>query len=309
MNTPDKKKIEYTYGCPIDWERCQIATLSEVAKYIHSRPYDGHKGTFGHGLLIAGKRSMAGAAILSTRAALRSGVGLFTVHTPTYNTPILQSSIPEAIISEDKSATHFTQPPQTTKYDAIAIGPGLGTAEETSRGIAELLKREQRPLIMDADALNCIGTHRELLNSIPDNSILTPHYRELQRIAGKEFTLNNRLQEASKLANDHQLYVIVKGAYSAIACPDGQTIFNTTGNAGMATAGSGDVLTGILLALLAQKYPPREACIVATYVHGLAGDLAAVEIGQISLIASDIIEYLPQAWNLLHEQKETSKSF
>ena len=102
MNTPDRKKIEYTYGCPIDWERCQIATLSEVAKYIHSRPYDGHKGTFGHGLLIAGKRSMAGAAILSARAALRSGVGLFTVHTPTHNTPILQSSIPEAIISENK---------------------------------------------------------------------------------------------------------------------------------------------------------------------------------------------------------------
>lgn len=308
MNTPDRKKIESTYGCPIDWNRCQIATLSRVVKSIHTLPYDGHKGTFGHGLLIAGKRCMAGAAILSARAALRSGVGLLTVHTATYNIPILQSNVPEAIISEEESATHFTQSPQTAKYDAIAIGPGIGTAEDTSRSIAELLQKEQRPIIIDADALNCIGAHRELLSSIPVNSILTPHYREQQRIAGKEFALNERLQEANKLASKHQLHIIVKGAYSAIVCPDGQTIFNTTGNAGMATAGSGDVLTGILLALLAQKYTPHEASIVATYVHGLAGDIAATKIGQTSLIASDIVEYLPQAWKLLHEQKEASES-
>ena len=308
MRSQYRRKIENTYDCSINWEQCQIATPSEVTSLIHSRPYDAHKGTFGHGMLIAGKRSMAGAAILSAKAALRSGVGLLTVHTPTYNTPIIQGCIPEAIISEDYSPTNFTRVSQTERYDAIGIGPGLGTSEETSHGIFELLKKKQKPLVIDADAINCIASHREMLSMIPPNSILTPHFRELQRITGKDFALNERLYEAMNLASEHHLFIILKGAYTAIVCPDKQIMFNTTGNVGMATAGSGDVLTGILVALLAQKYPPREASIVAAYTHGLAGDIAAEKTGYTSLIASDIISYLPQAWKMLHEQKENSKN-
>lgn len=303
MNKNDHKKVEATYDCPIDWEQSHIITANDVVPYLHQRPYNSHKGTFGHAMLIAGKRGMAGAAILSARAALRSGVGLLTVHTPTYNTPIIQSAVPEAIISEDDSSTHFSHAPNTDKYDAIAIGPGLGIAEESAQAFAELLEKEAKPLIIDADALNLIGTHPELLDMVPANSIITPHYRELQRIAGKEFALNERLDIARKLAGKYQLYIIVKGAYTAIVCPNQHILFNTTGNAGMATAGSGDVLTGILAALLAQNYTPYETCILGTFTHGLSGDIAASEIGETSLISNDIIEHLPQAWKLLYKEK------
>lgn len=304
MNKPDRKMIETTYGCPIDWEQSRVIAIDEVAQCIRLRPHDGHKGTFGHAMLIAGKRGMAGAVILSARAALRSGTGLLTVHSPTFNIPIIQGSVPEAIISEDESPTHFSRTPNTTRYDAVAIGPGLGTSKDSVQALSELLIQEARPLVIDADALNIIGTHRELLSMIPANSILTPHYRELQRIAGEEFPQNKRLDVAGKLACTYRLYIIVKGAYTAIVCPDGHILFNPTGNAGMATGGSGDVLTGILAALLAQKYSSHETCILGSYVHGLAGDIAATELGQTSLIASDIIDHLPQAWKGLHEQKE-----
>lgn len=303
MNKTDYRKIEATYGCPIDWEQSRIITANDVVSYLHQRPYNSHKGTFGHAMLIAGKRGMAGAAILSARAALRAGVGLLTVHTPTYNTPIIQSAVPEAIISEDDSSTHFSHAPNTTKYDAIAIGPGLGISEESAQAFTELLEKETRPLIIDADALNLIGAHPELLSMVPANSIITPHYRELQRIASKEFALNERLDIARKLAGTYQLYIIVKGAYTAIVCPDQHILFNTTGNAGMATAGSGDVLTGILAALLAQNYTPYEACILSTFIHGLSGDISASEIGEISMISSDIIQKLSQAFKTLNEQK------
>ena len=302
MNKNDHKKVEATYGCPIDWEQSHIVTAHDVVPYLHQRPYNSHKGTFGHAMLIAGKRGMAGAAILSARAALRSGVGLLTVHTPTYNIPIIQSAVPEAIISEDDSSTHFSHTPNTAKYDAIAIGPGLGIAEESAQAFAELLEKETRPLVIDADALNLIGIHPELLDMVPANSIITPHYRELQRIAGKEFALNERLDIARKLAGKYQLYIIVKGAYTAIVCPNQHILFNTTGNAGMATAGSGDVLTGILTALLAQNYTPYVTCILGTFIHGFSGDIAASEIGETSLISSVITHKLPQAYEMLNKQ-------
>ena len=305
MNLPDHKKIESTYGCPIDWKQSRIITTTDVLPYLHQRPYNSHKGTFGHAMLIAGKRGMAGAAILSARAALRSGVGLLTVHTPTYNTPIIQGAVPEAIISEDNSPTHFSHAPNTAKYDAIAIGPGIGISEESAQAFAELLEKETRPLIIDADALNLIGTHPELLGMVPANSIITPHYRELQRIAGKEFALNERLDIARELAGKHQLHIIVKGAYTAIVCPDQHVLFNTTGNAGMATAGSGDVLTGILAALLAQNYTPVETCVLGTFIHGLSGDIATSRLGETSLISSDIVHNLPQAFEALNGQNHT----
>ena len=294
--------IEEVYGCPIDWAQSHIVTAEEVGRMMHQRPIDAHKGTFGHALLIAGKRGMAGAAILASRAALRSGVGLLSVHTPTYNTPIIQCCVPEAIISEDRSATHLTTLPHLKRYSAIAIGPGLGMEDDTSMAVAQLMEEATAPMVIDADALNILGARRELMGRIPKHSILTPHPRELQRIAGEEFHLSQRLEKAQQIARQHELYVIVKGAYTAIVMPDGKVCFNPTGNAGMATAGSGDTLTGIIAALLACRHTPQEACLMGVYVHGLAGDMAQKRRGSIGLIASDIVEHLPQAWDYMEEK-------
>lgn len=303
MNIPDSTTIERLYATPIDWTQSHITTLAEITQLLHPRPTNAHKGTFGHALLIAGKRDMAGAAILAGRACLRSGAGLVSIHTPSYNVPIIQCSLPEAIISEDNATHCFTQVPSTGIFDAIAIGPGIGTSDATVQAVAQLLSNESnRPLIIDADALNIIGANRELLGQIPSGSIITPHFRELQRLAGHEFHLSERLHEAHKLATTLDIYIIVKGAYTAIVQPNGQTIFNPTGNAGMATAGSGDVLTGILTALIAQGYTALDACKTAVFIHGMAGDMAALKIGQTSLIASNIIEHLPLAWKTITEQ-------
>lgn len=298
----EQQRIEEVYGCPIDWQRSHIVTAEEVGRLMRPRPIDAHKGTFGHALLIAGKRGMAGAAILAARAALRSGVGLLSVHTPTYNIPIIQGCVPEAIISEDPSETHFTALPDLQRYSAIAIGPGLGIADDTCEAIALLMERTTVPIVIDADALNILGSHRKLMGCIPAHSIVTPHPRELQRLAGEEFALNERLRKARTIASKHQLYVVVKGAYTAIVMPDGEVAFNPTGNAGMATAGSGDTLTGIIVALLAQHYSPQEACKMGVYVHGLAGDMALEKKGSIGLIASDIVDHLPQAWRAIEEE-------
>jgi NAD(P)H-hydrate epimerase len=291
--------IEEVYGCRINRNRSNIVTSDDIKQRIQPRAIDAHKGTCGHALLIAGQRSMAGAAILSARAALRSGTGLVTIHTPSFNTPIIQCAVPEAIISEDHSECHFTSAPELHNYNAIAVGPGLGTAVETSMAIEELLNKANKPIIIDADALNIISKHRELMAFIPKNSIITPHPRELQRFAGEDFPLHQRLDKALEIAQELHLYVIVKGAYTATVTPEGRVYFNTTGNPGMATAGSGDVLTGILAALLAQRYTAEETCIIGTFAHGLSGDIARQKVGTMGLIASDIIDNLPQAWTHL----------
>lgn len=291
--------IEKVYGCQVNRDSCSIVTLEDIRQRIRPRAIDAHKGTFGHALLIAGQRRMAGAAILSAKAALRSGTGLLTVHTPTFNTSIMQCAVPEAIISEDRSEDMFSFPPELHKYNALAIGPGLGTTDVTSKAVGEVLRKTSSPIIIDADALNIIGKHRELMNIIPTNSIITPHPRELQRVVGEDFPLHQRLARAIQFAHEHHIYIVVKGAYTAIVGPTGRVYFNPTGNPGMATAGSGDVLTGIMVALLAQRYAPEDVCIIGVYAHGLAGDLARQNVGTMGLVASDIIDSLPRAWTYL----------
>lgn len=295
--------IEEVYGCKVSRESSSIVTLEGIRQRIQPRAIDAHKGTFGHALLIAGQRRMAGAAILSARAALRSGTGLLTVHTPTFNTPIIQGTVPEAIISEDCSEWMFTCPPELRKYNAIAIGPGLGTDEATSSAVGDVLRKTDTPIVIDADALNIIGRHRELMKFIPKDSIITPHPRELQRVAGEDFPIHQRLAKAIQLAQEHHIYIVVKGAFTAIVTPKGSVHFNPTGNPGMGTAGSGDVLTGIMVALLAQKYTPEDACIIGVYAHGLAGDLARQDVGTMGLVASDIVDHLPQAWAYLCSER------
>ncbi|MDR0972973.1 MAG: NAD(P)H-hydrate dehydratase [Prevotellaceae bacterium] len=268
------------------------------------RPKFAHKGMFGHALLIAGSQGMAGASILAARACLRSGIGLLSVRAPLNNLPILQATVPEAMVLSDPNAQVFSTAVDVERYQAIAIGPGLGQAASTSKAVEAQLAICRRPMVIDADALNILAS-TATLSSVPANSILTPHLKELERLIGTCGSDYERLLRASDCAQKYHLYIVLKGAHTAILSPDGTISFNSTGNPGMATGGSGDVLTGILLALLAQGYTPKEAVRMGVFVHGLAGDIATKRIGLPQLIAGDIIESLPAAWQQLYAEYST----
>ena len=256
----------------------------------------------GNALIIAGSYGMSGAAILTTRACLRSGVGKVTVHTPKKNYDIMQISVPEAILQMDHEETAFTEAVDTDDFDALAIGPGLGRQEPTAIAMIAQIRRAQCPIVADADALNILASHRAWMQQLPKGIIMTPHAKELDRLTGSPANADyERLQRTRELAKSLQAYIILKGHNSALCLPNGNVIFNSTGNSGMATAGSGDVLTGIITALLARGYHQQNACMVGMYLHGLAGDLAAKELGKESLVAGDIINYLPKAFKLLDD--------
>ncbi len=276
-----------------------ITERNDVCKLIKPRKRFAHKGNFGHGLLIAGSYGMAGAAVLSAKAGLRSGIGLLTIHTPICNHFILQTAVPEAIVQDDVFDRYFAAPTEISRFQAIAIGPGIGQEEDTALATLEQIKTCPIPLVLDADALNIFSTYQEQLDLIPPLSILTPHVRELERIIGRCNNSYERLTKAIELAARLQCFIILKGAWTAVITPDGDCYFNPTGNPGMATGGSGDVLTGILMSLLAQGYSQEEACRLGVYVHGLAGDIAAQRLGEISMTAGDIVEALPEAWKSL----------
>ena len=265
-----------------------IMEEDEIRSMVKPRKRFAHKGCFGHALLIAGSYGMAGASILSAKACLRSGVGVLTVHVPIHNHDLLQTCVPEAIV--------HAEPVELGRYKAIAIGPGLGQEEDTALAMMEQIQGTSLPLVLDADAINILSTHRNWLGRIPKRSILTPHIGELERLTGKCMDTYERLSKVKELAAYLQSYIIVKGAWTCIVTPEGNFHFNPTGNPGMATAGSGDVLTGILLALLAQGYTQEEACKLGVYIHGMAGDIAAEEMTEISMTSSDIVQALPAAW-------------
>lgn len=272
--------------------------LSEIQVSPLRKPRSpiGHKGTFGHALLIAGKFGMAGAAILAAKACLRSGVGKVTVHTPQRNNDILQISVPEAILSHDADASCFTQPlDDLSGYQALGMGPGLGTSSSTALAVLEQVQLAGFPLVVDADALNVLAAHHHALHLLPKGAILTPHLGEFKRLGNRSVNHFTALSEAREMAVTLGIYIILKGRHTAICTPEGKTFFNATGNSGMATAGSGDVLTGILTSLLAQGYDALHACLYGVWLHGLAGDLAAAELSPEALTATDIIEYLPKA--------------
>ena len=274
---------------------------NDVRQMIQPRSAFAHKGDMGHALLIAGSYGMGGAAVLAAKACLRAGCGKLTVHSPKKNNMVLQISVPEAIIQLDREETTFSEPIDTEEYHVVGIGPGIGTSEQTAIAMISQIRRSQCPIVADADALNMLGTHRSWMQQLPKGMILTPHPKELDRMEGNCADSYERLVKASNLAERIQGYVILKGHYSALCMPDGHVIFNSTGNAGMATAGSGDVLTGIITGLLARGYKQAEACLLGMYLHGLAGDIAAKELGEESLIASDLIQYLPKAFKRLNE--------
>lgn len=257
-----------------------------------------HKGTYGHSLIVAGSYGKMGAAVLSTKACLRAGAGLVTAHIPRCGYGIMQTSVPEAMCETEDTELINTRFHESAKdnYAAIGIGPGIGTESATAKALEKLLSQYEKPMVLDADALNIISTYPFLLHKIPHSSILTPHPKEFERLFGATEDHFARLELLSAKAQELQLYILLKGRFSAMACPDASVYFNPTGNPGMATAGSGDVLTGILTGLLSQRYTPKAALLLGAWLHGLAGDLAADDISEESLIAEDIINYLGQAW-------------
>lgn len=263
----------------------------EILSLLKVRPKFGHKGTFGHALLLAGSKGMAGASVLSGKAALRSGAGLVTIHGPSENRIIVQSTLPEAIFESDLSADFVTEVNDFNSYTAVAIGPGLGVCGETEEMLSQILAKFNLPSVFDADALNIISGKPSLLDRLPENCILTPHPKEFDRLFGNSSTSSERMSKALEMAKKWGVVIVLKGAYTQILTPTGQVYINSTGNNGMATAGSGDVLTGLLVGLLAQGYLADEAAKIGVFLHGRAGDLALeseTESAE-SLIASDII--------------------
>jgi len=279
-----------------------ILERRDIANMLNLRSDYAHKGSMGNAILFAGCYGMAGAAILSAKACLRSGVGKLTVHTPKRNNDILQISVPEAVIEHDRSDEYFATPVDTNDFSAMGIGPGLGQNENTASAMITQIRQTLCPIVVDADAINVLANHRAWLQRIPKDIIFTPHPKEFDRLNGGHSSgCYERLHKAQQLAIQLQAYIILKGHNSALCMPDGMVIFNPTGNSGMATAGSGDVLTGIITAFLARGYSHAEACMLGMYIHGLAGDLACEDTGKESLIASDIIDYLPKAFKLLEK--------
>ncbi|MDX1912654.1 MAG: NAD(P)H-hydrate dehydratase [Saprospiraceae bacterium] len=251
-----------------------------------------HKGGFGHAMLVAGSFGKMGAAVLAARACLRSGVGLLTVHAPRCGNLVLQTSVPEAMFSADARARFCSNIPATDAFHAVGIGPGIGKSPETAVALQEFLTQIHDPLVLDADALNLLAEYPDWWRLIPHYSIITPHPKEFERLFGKSDNDFQRNELQRRMALDKRVFIVLKGAHTAIACPDGECWFNTTGNPGMATGGSGDVLTGILTGLLAQGYDPKTASLLGVYLHGLAGDQAAAAMGQEALVAGDLVEFL-----------------
>ncbi|MEP7238165.1 MAG: NAD(P)H-hydrate dehydratase [Ferruginibacter sp.] len=275
-----------------------------------------HKGTYGHAALVCGSYGMMGASILSSLACLRSGAGKLTSFIPKCGYTVLQSTVPEAMsfVTGDE---FILSAPGIGKYTSVGIGPGLGLYPSHKKLLTEIFEKVKVPMVIDADALNIIAENKELLKAIPPHSIITPHPKEFEHLFG---TSENaclpdrqdfeRLELAKQRSKELNIYIVLKGHYSFICTPEGKVrpdepfgrgYFNSTGNAGMATAGSGDVLTGIITALLAQGYSPLEASLLGVYVHGLAGDLAADKFSAEAMIAGDIIACLGDAFKILSQ--------
>lgn len=256
-----------------------------------------HKGNFGHALLVAGSYGKIGAAVLAAKACLRSGAGLITCHVPQCGYPVLQTTVPEAMAVSDFNPSYITNiESDISKFNVIGIGPGIGTAEETRAALKQLLQQFKKPVVIDADGLNCISQEKDLLTSLPPHSILTPHPKEFERLFGVCENDFERMERALFHARSLGCLIVLKGHHTFIAIPSGLGYFNNTGNPGMAKGGSGDVLTGILTGLLAQGYSSVEAAILGVHLHGLAGDIAAEKFSEEAMIAGDIIENIGEVF-------------
>jgi hydroxyethylthiazole kinase-like uncharacterized protein yjeF len=267
-----------------------IMTKEEIQNKIKPRKKFSHKGTYGHTLIVAGSLGKMGACVLSTKAALRSGAGLVTAFVPKCGYEIIQITNPEAICELSSEENFLAGYLSWKNYSAIGIGPGIGKEIKTMQLIEHLFHNYSGPLVLDADALNLISEYDSLFNKIPENSILTPHPKEFDRLFGLSESAFTRLEKQREMAKKLKCHIILKGTHTSICSPDGIVYFNNTGNSGMAKGGSGDVLTGLLTGLLAQGYSTKDACQIGVWIHGLAGDFAARKKNEITMTAMDLID-------------------
>ena len=276
-----------------------LTQKSDVKGWITKRNRFAHKGNFGKAFLVAGSFGMMGAAVLASKACMKAGVGLLAVHGPESGYTIMQTSIPEVIFKPDKNPKIITLINDTSDYTAVGVGPGIGSDPNTVWSVRMLLKDLRRPCVIDADGLNIIASNRDLMGFVQRNSIMTPHPKEFDRLFGKSINGYDRLKKAIEASKKYGIIIVLKGANTAVCLPTGEVHFNSTGNPGMATAGSGDVLTGIILSLLAQSYTPEQAAILGVFIHGLAGDIALPNCSEQSMLASDIINQIGAAYKQL----------
>ena len=265
-----------------------------------------HKGNFGHALLITGSLGKIGAGILATLACCRTGAGLTTVFLPKCGYTAMQTAVPEAMALTDSEEEYLSGLPEDVeKYNAVGLGPGIGTKEETRKMVTFMVRRYKKPLVIDADGLNCIAEQKSLLEKIPPLSILTPHPKEFERLFGKFSNDFERMEEAKRQSKFLNCIIVLKGHHTQVALPGGMNYFNTSGNAGMAKGGSGDVLTGMITSFLAQGYPPEQAALMGVYLHGWAGDLAEKHFSTEAMLPGDIIYSLPAVFKSLHSGTAT----
>ena len=286
----EKTFIENAYGIAFFIEE------RDIKNKILSRPNNSHKGNFGHGLIIAGSRGMMGACVLALRAALKSGMGLLTSYTAKKGEIIVQTSVPEAMIIIDNEMDAISSFPPLDPYSVVGIGPGIGTSKITTNMLEDFFKNVNVPVVIDADAINIIASNKEILNFVPENSVLTPHPKEFKRLVGDYVDSFKRIELQKELSKKYKVNILVKGAYSTMTNSSGELFINSTGNPGMATGGSGDVLTGIITGLIGRGYSPFDAMIIGVFIHGYAGDISKGELGEESLMASDLIDNLPKSF-------------
>ncbi len=261
-------------------------TRTIASELFKPRRKESHKGTYGHSLLIAGSKGRMGAAVIAARACLRSGTGLLTVQIPKDERNIIQTAIPEAmLIFRENKLTRIND------FNAVGIGPALGTGKASEKLLNTVICTYDKPLVLDADAISIIALYKNWLNKIPPGSIFTPHVKEFDRLFGTHDTDAERIKAAIKIAGNKKIIMVLKGPHTLVT--DGKDSFkNTNGNAGLAKGGSGDALTGIITALMAQAYTPMNAAVLGVYLHGMAADIAIKEQSMESLLATDLIENL-----------------
>jgi len=288
------------YLTGISYEAALVEEEIIKAMYRPRRKF-AHKGTYGHAGLLCGSYGFMGAAELAAQACLRAGAGKLTCHVPECGYTIMQLAVPEAMCKTESGTQFLEDISAVEQYDALGIGPGIGRHPGHAQWLDRVFDTFNKPMVIDADALNTIAMHPELFAKIAPFSILTPHPTEFDRLFGKSENDFARMRLAQQKAKELQLIIVLKGHYSFIAMPGGNSLFNSTGNPGMATGGSGDVLTGILTALLAQQYPPGQAALLGVYLHGLAGDFAAAALSEEAMIAGDISQQLGKAFRQLQK--------
>jgi NAD(P)H-hydrate epimerase len=298
----------------VEAEEIKLDLLEEddVLRMLPTRPRDSHKGDFGHVLVVAGSRSKPGAAALAALGALRAGAGLVTVATGRNAQPMVHAHCAEVMVEplpETEGGTFsrtVLQPLLKLQEgkDVMVLGPGLGTATDVTQVIRKLVQKADLPMVLDADGLNALAGKLNLLDAASDRPrILTPHPGEFARLLGcrTDEVQRDRLGLARRFTHDHGCYLVVKGYRTLVATPGGEVYVNPTGNPGMATAGTGDVLSGMIGALVAQTSDVLGGILAAVYLHGMAGDVAAAHRGDQGLMAGDLLEHLPESLRLLQE--------